>query len=93
MSGWIAGIQNAIEYIEGHLTEEINIEDIAAEAFVSAFHFQRIFTALCILQAARLKLSRVYTGSVSAVMASNLITSLPITTCRGMKCLMAMKPV
>ncbi|HHX01334.1 MAG TPA: AraC family transcriptional regulator [Firmicutes bacterium] len=47
MSGWIAGIQNAIEYIEDHLTEEISIEDIAAEAFVSAFHFQRIFTALC----------------------------------------------
>lgn len=45
--GWIEGIQNAIEYIEENLTEELNIQEIAEKACVSAFHFQRIFTVLC----------------------------------------------
>lgn len=47
MIGWIEGIQNAIEYIEENLTEELNIQDIAEKACVSAFHFQRIFNILC----------------------------------------------
>lgn len=47
MIGWIEGIQNAIEYIEENLTEELDIQDIAEKACVSAFHFQRIFYILC----------------------------------------------
>lgn len=47
MRGWIEGIQNAIEYIEDHLTEELDIQNIAEKAYVSAFHFQRIFSILC----------------------------------------------
>ena len=47
MIGWIEGIQNAIEYIEDNLTEELKIEEIAERACVSAFHFQRIFNVLC----------------------------------------------
>ncbi|HHY82757.1 MAG TPA: helix-turn-helix transcriptional regulator [Clostridiales bacterium] len=45
--GWIEGIQRAIEYIEDNLTEELDIQDIAEKAFVSAFHFQRVFSTLC----------------------------------------------
>ena len=44
---WIEGIQNAIEYIEDNLTGELKIEEIAEKAYVSAFHFQRIFNTLC----------------------------------------------
>lgn len=47
MIGWIEGIQNAIEYIEYNLTEELDIKEIAEKACVSAFHFQRIFNVLC----------------------------------------------
>jgi len=47
MIGWIEGIQKAIDYIEENLTEEMDIQDIAAKACVSAFHFQRIFYILC----------------------------------------------
>ncbi len=47
MIGWIEGIQNAIEYIEDNLTEELNIQEIAEKACVSVFHFQRIFNILC----------------------------------------------
>ena len=44
---WITGIQNAINYIEDHITEELDYERIARESFSSAFHFQRIFSILC----------------------------------------------
>ncbi len=44
---WIAGIQRAIDYMETHLTEEINYESVAKEAYSSVFHFQRVFSILC----------------------------------------------
>lgn len=47
MNGWTEGIQNAVEYIESNLTEELDVQDIASKAYVSAFHFQRIFSVLC----------------------------------------------
>lgn len=40
-------IQNALSYIETHLTEKLEIREIAKEACLSPFYFQRIFTALC----------------------------------------------
>lgn len=47
VNNWTEGIQAAIAYIEDNLTEEVKIEDIAAKAYVSPFHFQRIFNVLC----------------------------------------------
>lgn len=47
MNDWSEGIQNAIRYIEVNITEPLEIRDIAAQAYVSAFHFQRIFGVLC----------------------------------------------
>ena len=44
---WITGIQNAINYIEDHITEELDYEAIARESFSSPFHFQRVFSILC----------------------------------------------
>ena len=44
---WITGIQNAINYIEDHITEELDYERIAKESFSSSFHFQRVFSILC----------------------------------------------
>lgn len=41
------GIRTAIAYIEAHLTESLDVHDVAAQAYVSAFHFQRMFTAMC----------------------------------------------
>ena len=40
-------IQAAIDYIEAHLTEDIDVHDVAARASISAFHFQRVFSAVC----------------------------------------------
>lgn len=44
---WMIGIQNAINYIEDHLTEELDYAAIAKEGFSSLFHFQRVFSILC----------------------------------------------
>ena len=43
---WITGIQNAINYVEDHLTEEIDYEVVARESFSSSYHFQRVFSIL-----------------------------------------------
>lgn len=44
---WITGLQNAIDYIENNLTEELDYTDIANKAFTSPFYFQRVFSVLC----------------------------------------------
>ena len=43
----VFGLQAAIDYIEAHLTEKIDYDDAAKAAFVSKFHFQRVFGAVC----------------------------------------------
>ena len=40
-------MQKAIDYIESNLTEELDINDIAATIYLSPFHFQRTFHAIC----------------------------------------------
>jgi len=44
---WITGIQNAIDYIEDNITEEIDYDKVAAQSFSSSYHFQRVFSILC----------------------------------------------
>ena len=40
-------IQHALAYIEANLTRDLEIRDIAKQAYLSPFYFQRIFGALC----------------------------------------------
>ena len=47
MQGWIEGFQESIDFIERNLTDELDIEAIAAKAALSPFYYQRIFGALC----------------------------------------------
>ena len=44
---WIQGIQRAIDYVEAHITEEIDFEEVGKQAYSSSFHFQRVFGILC----------------------------------------------
>lgn len=44
---WIAGIQRAIDYVENHIMEPIDYEEVAKRAYSSSFHFQRVFSILC----------------------------------------------
>ena len=44
---WIQGIQRAIDYAEAHMTEKIDYDEAARQAYSSPFHFQRVFGILC----------------------------------------------
>lgn len=44
---WISGIQKAVDYVEAHITEELDFCEIAKQAYSSSFHFQRVFSILC----------------------------------------------
>lgn len=44
---WIESITEAIAYIEKNLTEDLNIADIAKQACISPFYFQKGFSMLC----------------------------------------------
>jgi len=43
---WIATLQRAIEYMEEHLMEEINYEDVADAVHISSYEFHRAFSFL-----------------------------------------------
>lgn len=44
---WTESISKAISYIEDNITGELTIEDIAKQAMISPFYFQKGFTMLC----------------------------------------------
>ncbi len=44
---WIESIGEAILYIEGHLTDELSVDEIATQVFVSSAYFQKAFAMLC----------------------------------------------
>ena len=44
---WTQGIQNAINYIEDNITEELDYKKIAEQAACSSYYFQKIFSVLC----------------------------------------------
>ena len=41
---WMTGLQQAIDYVEAHLTDDIDYAAAAKEAVSSSFHFQRVFS-------------------------------------------------
>lgn len=43
----INSIQKAIDYIEGNICDELSTEAIAGQAYMSGFHFHRIFSVVC----------------------------------------------
>ena len=44
---WSESICKAIDYIESHITEELTIADIAKQAVISPYYFQKGFSMLC----------------------------------------------
>ncbi|WP_196228836.1 helix-turn-helix transcriptional regulator [Butyrivibrio fibrisolvens] len=40
---WISSLQKAITYMEEHLLEEINYEDVAKHVHISSYEFYRAF--------------------------------------------------
>lgn len=43
---WLTRMQDALTYIEDHMTEPFGIEEVARAAYASPFHFQRMFRML-----------------------------------------------
>ena len=43
---WIAAVQQAITYMDAHLMEEINYEDVAKHVHISGYEFHRAFSFL-----------------------------------------------
>ncbi len=43
---WVARMNNALDYIEAHLADEMDYDAIAKAAFSSAYHFPRMFVAV-----------------------------------------------
>ena len=60
---WISSMQQAISYIEEHLLDEINYEDVAKHVHTSSYEFHRAFsfltgmTASCYIRNRRLSLA------------------------------------
>ena len=44
---WTQAISSAVEYIETHITEDISVNDIAKQVYLSPFYFQKGFSLLC----------------------------------------------
>ena len=44
---WMTGLQRAIDYVEEHILEDLDLESIAAQSFSSSYHFQRVFSIVC----------------------------------------------
>lgn len=44
---WTKALQNAIRYIENHITEDISVKDVAEHVHISPFYFQKGFSMLC----------------------------------------------
>lgn len=47
MVDWTRDIQNVLDYIEAHITDELETKELAELACISPFYFQRLFSALC----------------------------------------------
>lgn len=43
----ITDLQRALDYIEEHLTEPLDFEELSKRAYASRYHFQRLFGILC----------------------------------------------
>lgn len=45
--GWMDTIGDAVQYIEEHITDDLTVEEIAAQLHLSPFYFQKGFAMLC----------------------------------------------
>ena len=44
---WIRSFQRSVDYIEDHITEPLDIGDIARVMNISGYYYQKIFNVLC----------------------------------------------
>ena len=44
---WVMGLQRTIDYVEAHITEDLDYDEIAKQSYSTSYHFQRVFGLLC----------------------------------------------
>ena len=44
---WVEAINEAVRFMESHITEDITVNDVAEHVHISPFHFHRGFSMLC----------------------------------------------
>lgn len=44
---WVMGIQRAVDYVEEHITEDLDYDEIARQSCSTGYPFQRVFGLLC----------------------------------------------
>ena len=71
MGDWTQNLQEAIDFIEAHLTDELDIREIAARAYLSPYYFQRVFHALCSVSVAEYVRNRRMTLAAEALAAGD----------------------
>ena len=72
MADWTQSLQEAIDYIEAHLTDTLDIRAISARAYLSPYYFQRVFHALCSVSVAEYVRNRRMTLAGEALAAGNV---------------------
>lgn len=43
----VNSIQRAIDFVEDNICDDLKLETVASQAFLSSFHFQRLFSVVC----------------------------------------------
>ena len=72
MNPRIESIRKAIAYMEDSLTVKITVKDIAEEANLSEFHFQRVFHAMCGISVSEYLRSRRLALAAAELSAGNI---------------------
>ncbi len=68
---WVKGFQATLDYMEEHLTEPVDFEQIAKQMNLSAFYFQKIFSILCGISPGEYIRNRRLTLAGSELLTSN----------------------
>jgi AraC family transcriptional regulator len=68
---WLKTLNSSLDYIEEHITEKIDCEDVAKNAFSSYYHFMRMFFVLSGLNLGEYIRNRRLTLAASDLVSSN----------------------
>ncbi|AET67135.1 hypothetical protein Desor_1478 [Desulfosporosinus orientis DSM 765] len=75
---WLQAMNKAIDYLEGTLTEKLNIEAVAKLALTSPFHFQRMFHMITGLTVAEYRRRRRLTLSAQEIMLGEKVIDVAL---------------
>ena len=76
---WIERLNKAINYIEEHITEEIDYEQLAKVACCSSYHFQRMFAYMANVPLSEyIRRRRVYLAAVDLQAADDKVIDIAL---------------